>query len=49
MTPLRNNNNFFDSTCSLSEGRLSAMTDASKFFRIRVFDGAFNSIFHVNE
>ena len=31
VTPFRNNNNFLDSTLSLSDDRLSAIIDASMF------------------
>ena len=40
MTPFRNNNNFLDSTRSLSDGRISAIIDASMFRLIRLIDVA---------
>ena len=40
VTPFRNNNNFLDSTRSLSDGRLSAIIDASMFCLIRLIDEA---------
>ena len=38
MTPLENNDNLLDSTRSLSNGRLSAIIDASVFCPMRLFD-----------
>ena len=38
MTPFENNDNLLDSTRSLSDGRLSAIIDASVFCLMRLFD-----------
>ena len=40
VTPFRNNNNFLDSTRSLSDGCLSAIIDASMFCLICLIDEA---------
>ena len=49
VAPFRNNNNFLDSTHSLSDGRLSAINDASMFCLIRLIDEAGRRTFQVNE
>ena len=49
MTPFRNNNNFLDSTRSVSDGRLSDIIDASMFCLIRLIEGAGRRTFQVNE
>ena len=49
MTPLRNNNNFLDSTRSLGNGRLSGIIDASMFYLIALIDEAGRRTFQVNE
>ena len=49
MTPFRNTNNFLDSTLSLSDGRLSAIIDASMFCLIRQIEEAGRKTFQVNE
>ena len=47
MTPFRNNDNFLDSTRSLSDGCLSAIIDASMFCLIRLIDEAGRRTFQV--
>ena len=49
MTPLRNNNNFLDSTPSLSDVRLSAIIDASMFCLMHLIHEAGRRTFQVNE
>ena len=49
VTPFRNNDNFLDSTRSLSDGRLSAIIDASMFCLIRLIDEAGSRTFKANE
>ena len=49
MTPFRNNNNFLDSTRSLSYDCLSAIIDASIFCVIRQTDEAGRGTIQVNE
>ena len=49
VTPFRNNDNFLDSTRSLSDGRLSAIIDASMFYLIRLIDEAGSRTFKANE
>ena len=49
MTPFRNNDNFLDSTLSLSEGHLGAITNVFMFFLIRLFDEGGRRTFQVNE
>ena len=49
VTPFQNNNNFLDSTRSLSYGRLSAIIDASMFCLVRLIDEAGRRTFQVNE
>ena len=48
VTPFQNNNNFLDSTRSLSYGRLSAIIDASMFCVIRLTDKAGRRTFQVS-
>ena len=49
MALFRNNGNFFDSTRSLSDDRLSAIIDASIFYLICLTDEAGRRKFQVNE
>ena len=49
MTPFRNNNNFLETTRSLSAGRLSAIIDAFMFCLIRLIDETERKTFQVNE
>ena len=49
MTPFQNNNNFLDSTRSLSYDRLSPIIDASIFCVIRPIDEAGRGTFQANE
>ena len=49
MALFRNNDNFFDSTCSLSDHRLSAIIAASIFYLICLTDEAGRRKFQVNE
>ena len=49
MTPFRINDNFPDSTCSSSDGRLSAIIDAPMFCLISISDEAGRRTFQVNE
>ena len=46
--PFQNNNNFLDSTRSLSDGHLSPIIDASIFCVIRPIDEAGRRSFQVN-
>ena len=49
MTPFRNNDNFLDSTRSLSDGHVSAIIGASMFYLIRLIDEAVRRTSQVNE
>ena len=49
MTPFRNDDNFLDSTHSLSDGRLSTIIDASMFCLIHLIDEDGRGTFQVNE
>ena len=49
VTPFRNNNNFLDSTLSLSDDCLSAIIDASMFCLIRQIEKSGRRTFQVNE
>ena len=49
VTPFLNNKNFLDSTCSLSDGHLSVIIDASMLCLTRLIDEVGRRTFQVNE